>query len=63
MSDKDQKIADLTTEDANLRQRLLVADAATQDVPLTDSARSRSILWLHAIYILLVAACLILVAC
>jgi len=62
VSEKDQKIAELTSEDANLRQRLLVADAATQDVPLTDAARSRSILWLHAIYVLIIAVCLVLVA-
>lgn len=62
VSDKEQKIAELTSEDANLRQRLLVADAATQDVPLTDSARTRSIMWLHLIYAFIIAGCLVLVA-
>ena len=61
VSDKDEKIAELTSEDANLRQRLLVADAATQDVPLTDAARARSIMWLHVIYVLIIIACLVLV--
>jgi len=61
VSDKEQKIAELTSENANLRERLLVADAATQDVPLTDAARSRSIMWLHVIYVLIIAACLVLV--
>ncbi len=57
-----KKIADLTNDDANLRQRLLVADAATQDVPLTDEARARSILWLHIIYMLIIFICVTLVA-
>jgi hypothetical protein len=61
VSDKDQKIAELTSEDAGLRQRLLVADAATQDVPLTDSARARSVMWLHVIYVLIIVVCLVLV--
>jgi hypothetical protein len=58
VSDRDEKIADLTSENASLRQRLLVADAAGQDVPLTDAARARSIIWLHVIYIFIIAACL-----
>jgi hypothetical protein len=62
VADKDEKISELTSEDANLRQRLLVADAATQDVPLTDAARSRSIMWLHVIYILIICICVMLVA-
>jgi hypothetical protein len=62
VSDKDEKIADLTSENASLRQRLLVADAASEDVPLTDSARERSIMWLHVIYLLIIASCLALVA-
>jgi hypothetical protein len=61
VSDRDQKIADLTSENANLRERLLVADAADQDIPLTDSARTRSMMWLHIIYVLIIAACLALV--
>lgn len=61
VSDKDQKIAELTSEDASLRQRLLVSDAATQDVPLTDSARARSVMWLHVIYVLIIVVCLVLV--
>jgi cytochrome c-type biogenesis protein CcmH/NrfG len=62
VSDRDEKIADLTSENASLRQRLLVADAAGQDVPLTDAARARSIVWLHVIYIFIIATCLALVA-
>ena len=61
VSDRDEKIADLTSDNASLRQRLLVADAAGQDVPLTDAARARSIIWLHVIYIFIIAACLGLV--
>jgi len=61
VSDREQKIADLTSENANLRQRLLVADAAGQDIPLTDSARTRSMMWLNVIYILIIASCLALV--
>jgi hypothetical protein len=62
VSDEDQKIAALTSDNANLRQRLLVADAAGQDIPLVDSAHARSMMWLHAIYVLIIAACLALVA-
>ena len=62
VADRDEKISELTSEDANLRQRLLAADAATQDVPLTDAARSRSIVWLHVIYILIICVCMMLVA-
>lgn len=62
VSDKDEKIANLTSENASLRQRLLVADAASEDVPLTDSARARSLMWLHVIYLLIIASCLALVA-
>ena len=62
VSDKDEKIAELTSDNANLRQRLLVADAAGEDVPLTDAARARSIMWLHCIYGLIIAICVALVA-
>jgi hypothetical protein len=62
VSDKDTKIADLTTDNASLRQRLLVADAAGQDVPLTDAARARTVMWLHVIYLFIIASCLALVA-
>lgn len=61
VSDRDQKIAELTSDNASLRQRLLVSDAASQDAPLTDAARARSIMWLHIIYILVIAVCLVLV--
>ena len=62
VSDKDEKIAELTSDNANLRQRLLVADAAGEDVPLTDAARARSVMWLHCIYGLIIAVCVALVA-
>jgi len=62
VSDKDEKIASLTSDNANLRERLLVADAASGDVPLTDAARARSIMWLHFIYGLIIAICVVLVA-
>jgi hypothetical protein len=61
VSDKDEKIAELTSDNANLRQRLLVADAAGEDVPLTDAARARSIMWLHCIYGLIIGICVALV--
>jgi hypothetical protein len=62
VADKDQKLAEVTSENANLRQRLLVADAAGQDIPLTDAARGRSITSLHVIYLLIITSCLALVA-
>lgn len=61
MTDKDEKIAELTSDNASLRQRLLVADAAGQDVPLTDASHARSVIWLHAIYLLIIAVCGLLV--
>jgi hypothetical protein len=62
VADKDQKLAEVTSDNANLRQRLLVADVAGQDIPLTDAARSRSITTLHVIYLLIITSCLALAA-
>src|SRR6202000_343074 len=54
VSEKEQKITDLTAENANLRQRLLTVESAINQTPLVDSARNRSVMWLHLTYGLLI---------
>ncbi len=58
ISDKDVKIADLTAENANLRQRLLSTESALNEVPLVQAAETQRHIWVHVIYILLLLASL-----
>src|SRR5207248_241028 len=46
IADKEQKAAELTADNASLRQRLLTVESALNEVPLVDSARNRSVMWL-----------------
>jgi hypothetical protein len=54
--DKDQKITELTRDNANLRQRLLTVEAAIDEVPLVNSANDRSFMWLHLVYGIIILA-------
>lgn len=56
MVDKESKIAELTADNATLRQRALATEAALNDIPLVDNHRDRSVMWLHITYSLIVAA-------
>lgn len=60
VADKDTKIADLTSENAVLRQQLLTVESALREVPLVEAAKQRAALWVHVVYWIIIAACLIL---
>lgn len=62
MTDKDTKIADLTAENANLRQRLLAVESALNEVPLVQVAKERAVVWVHVVYWLIIATCIVTLA-
>jgi hypothetical protein len=45
-----------------LRQRLLTEEAALKEMPLIESGRIRSVMWLHLTYCLIIGALLVLLA-
>lgn len=55
VTDKDRKITELTVDNANLRQQLLTAEAAIDELPLVNAANERSVMWLHLVYGLIIA--------
>lgn len=59
VTDGDTKIADLTAENANLRQQLLTVESALNEVPLVDAAKQRDALWVHVVYWMIIAACIL----
>lgn len=62
VADKEQKITELTADNANLRQRLLTVESAMDQIPLVDAARSRSVMWLHLTYGLIIFCFLLVLA-
>jgi len=62
LKEKESKITDLTAENANLRQRLLVVDGALNEVPLVQTAKERAVIWVHVTYWLIIAVCMVLLA-
>lgn len=62
VADKEQKITELTADNANLRQRLLAVESAMDQIPLVDAARSRSVMWLHLTYGLIIFCFLLVLA-
>jgi hypothetical protein len=63
IANNDERAAELITENASLRQRLLTTESALNEIPLVDTARNRSVMWLHLTYGLIILGFLVLLVC